>query len=258
MKETIMASYANNFRSGIGPVSWSAVIAGAVVAIIAQFLLNLLGLAIGAANVPEPMTADADDGAAAGTMALAWWSMSGVVAAAVGGLTAGLLAKQSGRANPMCHGLLAWAVGSLVVVATLAAGGATMSAAAGPFGAQLADYEYARGEVMRAEFQPAATGPATGAPGIAVPDVSPAATERDMQTRMETAGDALSAGALTSLVALLIGAIASSAAAMFASKRASPGAYLTARDDLELIPAAGSAGPGAPKTGDYQPHSPPH
>jgi hypothetical protein len=75
---------------------------------------------------------------------------------------------------------------------------------------------------------------------------------------METAGDALAAGALGSLIALLVGAVASATAAMFASKRARPGAYLMARDDLELIPAAGAAGPGAPKTGDYQPQSPPH
>ncbi len=235
-----MADYVDDTLRRSHPVSWSAVFAGALLALTAQFLLNLLGLGIGMAAMPPPASVEGGDAAAAAGTALGWWAVSGIIAALLGGMAAGAISKRAGLLNPLMHGLLAWAVGTLAVVAALAFGGGAASATAGPLGAQMADYQMLREEAGRS---PAAS-PQTNTTGPA------AVTDSDMQQRAEAAADAIATGALVSLAALAIGALASIFGARWASGRSRASAVPTREVDVgrrtDLNAPLGSDGPGAP------------
>ncbi|HYD72629.1 MAG TPA: hypothetical protein VEF55_05795 [Candidatus Binatia bacterium] len=178
------------------PLSWSAVMAGAIAALVIHFLLNLLGLGIGA----TALDAGATDEAAASATGFVWWSVAGIIAALGGGLIAGRLARQGAHPNAMSHGLAAWAVSSLVVVAAVAgafgAGASSAANLAGPFGAQMAQYQDLRLEAR-------------------APDVAPEA-RADITRRAEAAADAIGTAALLSFAALLVGAIAAGVGARWA------------------------------------------
>ncbi len=190
--------YDNEIPQAAHPMSWSAIMAGAITALIVHFMLNLLGVGIGATNLSA-----ATDEAAAGTTAFGWWSISGIIAALAGGYIAGRIAKQSGHINAMSHGLAAWAISALAVVLALASGASGAMNAAGPMGAQLAQYQDVQAQIRGAADSPQDTAA--------------------LQIRGEQAADAIGTGALVSFVALLIGALASGMGASWASGRARVG-----------------------------------
>jgi len=181
------------------PLSWTAVMAGAIAALVIHFLLNLLGLGMGATALTP--TTDETTSSATG---FAWWSIAGIIAALSGGLIAGRLAKQGGHLNAMSHGLAAWSVSTLVVVAAVAgvlgAGASSAANIAGPFGAQIAQYQDLRLEARASD--------------------ATADTRADIARRAEAAADAIGAAALLSFGALLIGAIAAGAGARWGASRA--------------------------------------
>ncbi|HET7715560.1 MAG TPA: PhnA-like protein [Bauldia sp.] len=124
------------------PVSWRAVLAGVVVALVVQILLAVLGGAIGLAFV-DPTRTDNPDAGTVTVVAIIWWTLSGVLAAWVGGVTAGRLSGRPGTSTAAWHGLVAWAATTLVIfyllttaVGALVGGafgvlGSTVGAAAG-------------------------------------------------------------------------------------------------------------------------------
>jgi hypothetical protein len=91
-------------------ISWSAVIAGVVLAMIVSLILSLLGTAIGASSI-EPLQ-DGNPVQGMGTTAGIWVIVSGVISLFVGGWAAGRLAHREGG----LHGLLVWASVSLITV----------------------------------------------------------------------------------------------------------------------------------------------
>lgn len=98
----------------INRVSWGAVLAGVVVALVAQLLLNLLGVGVGASTI-DPGTGDNPSASSFSLVAAAWWAVSGIIAAFIGGYVASRL---SGRPKPSTgawHGLISWAFTTLVV-----------------------------------------------------------------------------------------------------------------------------------------------
>jgi hypothetical protein len=100
-------------------VSWSAVLAGAVIALASQLILNMLGLSIGAGSI-DPA---AGDNPAASTFSVAaglWWTVSGILAAFCGGYTAGRLSGQPHPITAGWNGLVSWAVSTLIVLYLLA------------------------------------------------------------------------------------------------------------------------------------------
>lgn len=160
-------------------VSWSAVFGGALAALITHFLLNLLGLGLGAAMVDPNETANG--GFSAG--AFAWWSIAGVISAFIGGAVAGRLAIQSGHDNAGGHGLFAWALSSLFVAAAIVGmTGVGAAGLGGPLATQMADYNATM----------------TGAEGL----------QGFRDVNIDQAGSALATGAIISFIALLIGAAA--------------------------------------------------
>jgi hypothetical protein len=114
-------------------VSWGAVMGGVVVALITHLLLSMLGIGIGVATI-EPATGDTPGIGALSLSAALWWTVSGIIAAFVGGWVA---ARLSGAlaASAALHGLVTWATTTLVVLFLMtSAVGALMGGALGFLG----------------------------------------------------------------------------------------------------------------------------
>ena len=108
----------------INQISWGAVFAGVVVALVVHLLLNMLGVGIGAATL-DPGTADNPSAKDLGIGAAVWWTVSGISSAYVGGHVAGRLAGKPRESTTSWHGLVTWAMTTLVVfyLLTTALGG---------------------------------------------------------------------------------------------------------------------------------------
>ncbi len=92
-------------------LSWSAVIAGVIVAIIVNFLLSLLGLGIGLTSF-SPGTEGSLGGL--GTGAAIWWLLSVLLSLFAGGLVTGWLAVSYEKLDNTIHGLITWALFTLL------------------------------------------------------------------------------------------------------------------------------------------------
>lgn len=96
-------------------ISWGAVLAGVVLALAAQFMLNLLGVGIGAA-VLDPATSD---NPAASTFSIAgglWFVVAGIIASFIGAYAASRLSGRPSQSTGGYHGITSWAVTTLVVL----------------------------------------------------------------------------------------------------------------------------------------------
>lgn len=102
----------------INKVTWGAVFAGAAIALVTQLLLNMLGIGIGAATI-DPMAGDNPSAATFSIGAAMWWTVSGVIAAFLGGHAAGRLSGRPKESTAGWHGLISWAVTTLVVFVLL-------------------------------------------------------------------------------------------------------------------------------------------
>ena len=183
-------------------VSWGAVLAGAAAAAALSFILLILGVGLGLSSV-SPWSFNAT---AIGVSTIAWLAFMQLAASGIGGYMAGRLRVKWSAIHTdevhfrdTAHGLLAWAVATLITVAVLAGGtravlsgaidaGSGVAAAVGPAvgaGAGAAGAASARqGEggganpldyfsdmLLRAAPAPAATGtPAMANPGATVAD----------------------------------------------------------------------------------------
>ena len=97
-------------------VSWGAVLAGVVVALVAQLILNMIGIGIGASTLDPGAGADQNPSARGFSIgAAAWWTASGILAALAGGFAAGRLSGQPKEASAAWHGLTSWAFTTLVI-----------------------------------------------------------------------------------------------------------------------------------------------
>lgn len=96
-------------------VAWGAIIAGVAAALVTQLLLNMLGVGVGAASLDIGAGAD-NNGTGFSIGAGIWWIIAGVVAAFVGGMTAGRLAGAARVGTAHWHGLVTWCVTTLMVV----------------------------------------------------------------------------------------------------------------------------------------------
>jgi hypothetical protein len=164
------------------PVAWGAVVGGVVVALVVHILLNMLGAGVGAVSM-DLKTPTQGEAQAVGWGAFVWWSISGIIAAFVGGWTAGVLATASGSSNGGLHGFLSWAVTTVLVVTGAAVATGTAAVAIGAMFAPL-----------------------------------PTLTERPQETS-EAAQTAIAAFSIASVVALLIGAVAATWGGRLGSRR---------------------------------------
>jgi len=121
----------------INEVSWGAVFAGAVVGLIAQLILNMIGLGIGLASV-NPIGSDNPSAGGAGIAAGIWWIVSGLLAAFVGGMLAGRLSGKPKESTAGWHGVISWAVTTIAVIYLLSSAvGGILGGAVGAVGGAL-------------------------------------------------------------------------------------------------------------------------
>lgn len=115
-------------------ISWGAVIAGVIIAMILQIALNVLGLSIGA-NTINPIQEANPVEPQFGTAAVLWLAGSMIVALFAGGWVAAHLSGTPDRVNGLLHGLVMWGAGALLTIVMIANGaGSLISGAAGAIG----------------------------------------------------------------------------------------------------------------------------
>ena len=95
-------------------LSWPAIFAGVVIGLISQLLLNLLGMALGAASL-APLTGGGTTAAALSTGAGIWFGLSSILSALAGGYAAGKFSGAHNETNAGWHGLTAWALTTLLL-----------------------------------------------------------------------------------------------------------------------------------------------
>ncbi|MDB5267958.1 MAG: hypothetical protein JWP58_998 [Hymenobacter sp.] len=93
-------------------ISWGAVLAGAVLALVIQLSLSLLGLGIGLGTI-DPLQ-EQNPMAGIGIGAGSWWLVSSLASIYVGATVASRLAGIPRRTDGLLHGLLTWAVVTLL------------------------------------------------------------------------------------------------------------------------------------------------
>jgi hypothetical protein len=191
----------------LNEVSWGAVFAGATIALVMQMILNMIGIGVGLSTVDVA----AGDTPNAGSLSIGagiWWVISGIVAAAIGGYIAGRLSGKASQTTTAYHGLIAWAVSTLVVVYLLS------SAASGLIGGALSTASSALGGAGKAVGGSVQTAVQTAAPSLNTMSDPMAAIEN--KVRSASGGQdpaALREAAATTVRAALSGDPAQQAAA---------------------------------------------
>jgi hypothetical protein len=99
-------------------ISWSSVIAGVLIALIVQVAMNILGLAIGSA-ILDPDAPRNALGPTFSTGAVVWIGASTLLSLFAGGYVAARMSSNINRFDAMLHGLLVWALATLLSFALL-------------------------------------------------------------------------------------------------------------------------------------------
>lgn len=111
-------------------VSWGAIIAGAVIAVVIGLMLNILGVAVGATAV-DAVNRDTPSASTFGIGAGIWLLVANLIGLGVGGYAAGRLSGTSDKTDALLHGVGVWAIGFVVSAALL---GNVVSGAASTIG----------------------------------------------------------------------------------------------------------------------------
>jgi hypothetical protein len=203
-------------------VSWPAIIAGAFVAISASLILLLLGSGLGFASIsPWP-----DRGVSATTFAVTtaiWLIVTQWISAGLGGYIAGRLRTRWHGTHTheiffrdTAHGLVTWAVATVVVAAlmggsvrSMMAGGAHSASAVATGSLRDADREYLTGMVA------ATAGISAADAQMRLDEWLSKSTEADAKAKVEVdaARKAAAEASIYTALALLIGAFIASVAA---------------------------------------------
>lgn len=110
------AVYADPYAtSALTKVSWGAIFAGAAIALTVQFILNLLGVGIGAAVI-DPAQYDNPDASTFSIGSGIWFVVAGIIGAFAGGFVASRLSGRPVKSVEGLHGLTSWAVTTLVIL----------------------------------------------------------------------------------------------------------------------------------------------
>jgi hypothetical protein len=99
----------------LGRISWGAVIAGVVLALVLQLTLNLLGIAIGTTQL-DPHDPDAPSAKTLTTTTVFWVGLSMIISLVIGGWVAARFAGIPGSTDGMLHGLMVWGLVTLITL----------------------------------------------------------------------------------------------------------------------------------------------
>jgi hypothetical protein len=100
----------------VSPLGWSAIFAGATVAVGVWLVLHMLGIGIGLTAI-DPRDAGTLRGVGIGTGV--WSAIAPILALLIGGLVAGRMAPTINTANAAIHGAVVWALTALVSMVLL-------------------------------------------------------------------------------------------------------------------------------------------
>lgn len=102
------------YPSRLRRISWGSVLAGVLIAVVLQIVLNVLGIAIGFATLtpvePEGI------GSVFDTATVIWIAASTLISIFVGGWTAGYLQGSADEEVGTLHGLLTWALATVIAL----------------------------------------------------------------------------------------------------------------------------------------------
>lgn len=143
----------------INKISWSAVLAGVVLTLVVQLLINMLGIGIGAATL-DPGTGDNPTAASFSIGAGLWFLVSGILASLAGGYAAGRLSGRPKESTTGWHGLTSWALATLVIFYLLT------SSIGGILGGAYRTVTGALGNVASTVGETAQTAAIAAAPGL--------------------------------------------------------------------------------------------
>src|SRR5205814_6272976 len=120
--------------------TWSAVFAGVIASLVFQVLLLMAGFGFGLLTIDVP-TADAAPKVVSWAV-FAWWAVSGVISAFAGGWVAANFSESLTAEGRATHGLMAWAIATLIVVGVGALGSSSLASnLVGPTGTVMAQYQ---------------------------------------------------------------------------------------------------------------------
>jgi hypothetical protein len=190
----------------LNQVAWGAVFAGAVIALVMQIILNMIGLGVGLSTLD--VEGDTPSASSMSVGAGIWFVVSGILAAGLGGYIAGRLSGKASSSTTAYHGLVSWAVSTLAVVYLLSA------AASGMVGGALSTASSALGGAGKALGGSVQTAVQTAAPSLN--SVSDPMAAIESKVRSASGGQdpaALRDAAITAVRAALTGDPAQQAAA---------------------------------------------
>jgi hypothetical protein len=95
-------------------ISWSAVFAGVLVAIVTQMLLSLLGLGVGLSTINPVTEQNPTEGLGIGSAI--WYIISSLLSLFLGGWVAGRLASAPRLFDGVIHGILTWSLVTLLTI----------------------------------------------------------------------------------------------------------------------------------------------
>jgi len=95
-------------------VSWGAIFAGAIISIMLQLLLTLLGLGFAVSTIDPRSEVNPIEGL--GWFSIGWWVASSLIALFVGGWAAGRLAGVPRWLDGALNGVIAWGVATLLMI----------------------------------------------------------------------------------------------------------------------------------------------
>jgi hypothetical protein len=143
----------------LSQVAWGAVFAGAAIALVMQIIFNMIGLGVGLSTL-DVAQGDTPSASSMSVGAGIWFVVSGILAAGLGGYIAGRLSGKASGSTTAYHGLISWAVSTLVVVYLLS------SAASGMVGGAFSMASSALGGAGKALGGSVQTAVQTAAPSL--------------------------------------------------------------------------------------------
>jgi len=187
----------------INRVASGPVIAGVVMALVAQFIFNLAGIGLGVVTLLSDTTSNYTVANLSLGTAI-WWTVSGIVSAYLGGYTAGRLSGDPTESSAGWHGLTSWATSVLILSCLIMAGsGAVM-------GGMLNTTSFNNAGTLSMRGQQDTTVPnnAAGTTNSVQVPTAPATAAPATVMDNATLSKVMAEGALMSAIALLLGALA--------------------------------------------------
>jgi hypothetical protein len=118
-------------------MQWKPVVAGALAGFAMMIVLTTLGAALG---IAAGDAADGGDSRAVGTAAGVWWLLTALAAGVFGGWVIARTARRDLDYDPVIYGVLAWVIGTIILLFLLAVGvGSMLGGLGGGLGAAVAE-----------------------------------------------------------------------------------------------------------------------